>query len=165
MGLVCQWSNETKLSNKTVHQFFIFHSKTALWPISYQVKMLMAKMSRAKTLMAGVPRTNPSRPQAARMSRVTGRWGCQLLPALGTACQACCSPENPDKPLPSRSIGPHVTEDAQQGQAWPVVPTAPPSLPPATPLCFFPSLKGSSTKCYRVRCDYDTRQKKTGITW
>lgn len=104
MGVVCQWSNETKLSNKTVHQFFIFHNKTALWSISYQVKMLLAKMSRAKMLMAGVPRTNPSRPQAARMSRVTGRWGCQLLPPLAQPAGLTVAQRTLTSPSP---VGPY----------------------------------------------------------
>ena len=44
MGALCQWRNETKLSTS----YFIFYGKTALRPISYEVKMLAAKMVKVK---------------------------------------------------------------------------------------------------------------------
>ena len=44
---------ETKLSSS----YFIFHGKTALWPISYAVKMFAAKMFMAKMLTVKAPRT------------------------------------------------------------------------------------------------------------
>ena len=37
--------------------YFIFYRKTALWPISYVAKMLVAKMSMAKMLMVIIPDT------------------------------------------------------------------------------------------------------------
>ena len=51
---------ETKLSNQTVNQLFIFYGKIALQPISYVVKMFAAKMptikmSTAKMLTVKIP--------------------------------------------------------------------------------------------------------------
>ena len=48
MGVLCQQRNETQWSIS----YFIFYSRIALWPISYEMKMSVVEVPTAKMRMA-----------------------------------------------------------------------------------------------------------------